>query len=178
MSEFENMNPSEMMEKLLGETGMGISISDDNCVMISPALFEEFNLPYLSEISEHFNGLYYHSCGKYDHMIDSILKIPKLRAINWHTGPYEMNKSSLEKVQGKCAIWTGPSMNETGWRGQMPPIEQVFEEYYIPQNMSCGGRGVIITGYGGYGGERGLTPDEHNARIAKVRSIIDRYERL
>lgn len=162
----------------LGETGMGISISDDNCVMISPALFEEFNLPYLSEISEHFNGLYYHSCGKYDHMIDSILKIPKLRAINWHTGPYEMNKSSLEKVQGKCAIWTGPSMNETGWRGQMPPIEQVFEEYYIPQNMSCGGRGVIITGYGGYGGERGLTPDEHNARIAKVRSIIDRYERI
>ena len=49
--------------------------------MISPKIFEEFNLPYLAEIYEHFNGLRYHSCGKYEHMILSILKIPKLRAI-------------------------------------------------------------------------------------------------
>lgn len=159
----------------LGETGMGISISDDNCVMISPEIFEEFNLPYLSEISEHFNGLYYHSCGKYDHMIDSILKIPKLRAVNWHTGPYEMGKSSLAKIHGKCAVFTGPSLNETGWRGKRPPIEEAFETHYIPEAMACGGRGVILTGYGRYAGEEGFTPEQQNARIAQVRAEANRY---
>lgn len=161
----------------LGESGRGISISDDNCVMISPEIFEEFNLPYLSEISEHFNGLYYHSCGKYPHMINSILKIPKLRAINWHTGPYEMGVDSLEKVQGRCAVWTGPSLNETGWQGKMPPIEQVFKEYYIPKNMTLGGRGVILTGYGGYEGEEGYTPEQHNDRIMQVRALINKNRR-
>jgi len=33
----------------LGETGMGISISDDNCVMISPAIFEEFNMAVVAD---------------------------------------------------------------------------------------------------------------------------------
>ena len=161
----------------LGETGRGISISDDNCVMISPAIFEEFNLPYLSEISEHFNGLYYHSCGKYDHMIDSILKIPKLRAINWHTGPFEMGQASVEKAHGKCAVYTGPSLNETGWAGKRPPIEQVFREFYMPLNMSCGGRGMILTGYDWYNSKCDNMPaDVQNSRIAEVRRLISQFE--
>lgn len=161
----------------LGEAGRGISISDDNIVMISPQIFEEFNLPYLSEISEHFGGLYYHSCGKYDHMIESILKIPKLRAINWHTGPYEMGSVPLEKVWGKCAIWTGPSHNETGWHGEMPPYDEMIENFYIPQNMAWGGRGVIMTGFGGYQGNPDITAAQQQLKMAKFRAIIDRYER-
>ena len=159
----------------LGEEGRGISISDDNCVMISPALFEEFNLPYLSEISEHFGGLYYHSCGRYPHMIDTLLKIPKLRAINWHTGPLEMGAEELRKVEGRCAVWTGPSLPEAGWGGEMPPIEQVFEDYYVRENLACGGRGVILSGYGGYTGSIGVSAAEQDRRLKKIRSIIRRY---
>lgn len=160
----------------LGEKGRGISISDDNSVMISPGLFEEFNLPYLSRISEHFNGLYYHSCGKYEHMLDSILKIPKLRAINWHTGPYEMNSAGVRKVSGRCAIWTGPSLSETGWNGDMPAIEKVFEDYYVKENMICGGKGVILSGYGSYYGSKGVVARQQNERIAFIRSLIKRYQ--
>lgn len=159
----------------LGEEGRGISISDDNCVMISPALFEEFNLPYLSEISEHFGGLYYHSCGRYPHMIDTLLKIPKLRAINWHTGPLEMGAEELRKVEGRCAVWTGPSLPEAGWGGEMPPIERVFEDYYVRENLACGGRGVILSGYGGYTGSIGVSAAEQDRRLKKIRSIIRRY---
>ncbi len=68
----------------LGETGRGISISDDNAVMISPELFEEFCLPYLNIISEHYNGLYYHSCGNYMKTLPSIMKIKKLIK-SWNT---------------------------------------------------------------------------------------------
>ena len=159
----------------LGEAGRGISISDDNVVMISREVFEEFNLPYLSKISEHFNGLYYHSCGRYEHALESILKIPKLRAINWHTGPFEMNEAAVRKVHGKCAIWTGPSLSETGWKGHMPPIEHVFEDYYIKENMACGGQGVILAGYGSYYGTQGKDAPEQDRRLLHIRSIIEKY---
>ena len=159
----------------LGEAGRGISISDDNIVMISPQIFEEFNLPYLSEISEHFGGLYYHSCGKYDHMVESILKIPKLRAINWHTGPYEMTRRAYEQVQGKCAVWTGPSLPSTGWQGNRPPMDQTFADFFIPEAMCCGGRGVIVSGYGSYSGEADLPADVQNAHIAHVRALLAKH---
>lgn len=110
-------------------------------------------------------------------MVESILKIPKLRAINWHTGPYEMGSAPLEKVWGKCAVWTGPSHNETGWHGEMPPYEEMIESFYIPQNMAWGGRGVIMTGYGGSQGNPDITPAQQQIKMAKFRAIIDRYER-
>lgn len=158
-----------------GEAGTGISISDDNVVMVSPAMFEEFNLPYLTQISNHFGGLYYHSCGTYDHMLTSILKIPGLRAINWHTGPYEMTRRAYEQVQGKCAVWTGPSLPSTGWQGNRPPMDQTFADFFIPEAMCCGGRGVIVSGYGSYSGEADLPADVQNAHIAHVRALLAKH---
>ncbi|MBT7122825.1 MAG: hypothetical protein HN948_07430, partial [Clostridia bacterium] len=137
----------------LGETGRGISLSDDNSVMISPAMFEEFNLPYLNRISEHYNGIYYHSCGNYMKVLPSIMKIKKLRAVNYHTGPYEMVSRQARKIiNGKCAVWSSYSIESVGWRGNMPPIETVFKDYYIPQNLEHGKRGIILAGMGSYQG--------------------------
>lgn len=98
-------------------------------------------------------------------MVDSILKIPKLRAINWHTGPMEMGAEALKKVHGKCAVWTGASLNETGWNGKMPPIEEVFDTYYIKENMCFGGEGVILAGYGSYYGTKNVDAAGQDAQL-------------
>ena len=62
----------------------------------------------------------------------------------------------------KRQVWAGPSLPEAGWGGEMPPIEQVFEDYYVRENLACGGRGVILSGYGGYTGSIGVSAAEQD----------------
>ena len=160
----------------LGETGRGISISDDNSVMISPEMFEEFNLPYLNRISEHYNGLYYHSCGNYMKALPGILKIKKLRAVNYHTSPLEMVSSEARRIIGeKCAVWTSFSGENAGWNGNMPDLETMYEEYYIPQNLEYSKRGIILTGLGGYSGMETEDAAGHQNQIDWAKDLIDRY---
>jgi len=43
----------------------GISISDDNMAVISPASYEASALPYNNRLSEHFGGISIHTCGDF-----------------------------------------------------------------------------------------------------------------
>jgi hypothetical protein len=40
--------------------GFGVSVSNDECVMISAAMHDEFHVPYLNQMSEAFGGVYVH----------------------------------------------------------------------------------------------------------------------
>ncbi|MCP4404761.1 MAG: hypothetical protein GY801_46610, partial [bacterium] len=53
----------------------GISISDDNMVMLSPQTYAATSLPYLQKIAAHFGGIAVHSCGNVTHNIPNLLKI-------------------------------------------------------------------------------------------------------
>ena len=59
--------------------GLGVSISNDECVMISAAMHDEFNVPYLNQLSDAFGGVYLHSCGKWTHQFPSLTKVHNLR---------------------------------------------------------------------------------------------------
>ncbi len=59
--------------------GFGISVSNDECVMMSAQMHDEFNVPYLNQLSEAFGGIYIHSCGKWTHQFPSLAKVHKLR---------------------------------------------------------------------------------------------------
>lgn len=146
----------------LGETGCGISISDDNAAFMSPELYEEFCVPYNSRISEHFNGLYLHSCGNWVHNIKPALKISKLRAINYHSAPRECDPAMARSlVKDKCSIWTGPTGNEVGFGGNKPGDIELYRDYVIPGNMGGDKKGLIITGLGDYPGKDDIvTPEE------------------
>lgn len=133
----------------LGIEGYGISISCDNIVMLSAECYEEFCLPYHSRISEHYNGLFVHSCGKYLHLLPSLLKIPKLRGINYHSSPVEMDPYAVRPiVEGKISTWTDPSLSEVGFDGNIPPFEELYADYFIPGNMCTGPRGLLLSGQG------------------------------
>jgi len=63
--------------------GFGISIANDAGVMISPAMHDEFGLPYLNRISASLGGVYIHSCGNWTHLIPSLKKVNGLRGLEF-----------------------------------------------------------------------------------------------
>ncbi|NOQ97703.1 MAG: hypothetical protein GQ561_06025 [Calditrichae bacterium] len=83
--------------------GFGVSISNDDWVMISPEMHDEFHIPYLNQISEEFGGIYLHSCGNWSHQFSSLKKIHQLRGIEFGASevPY---REVLEYWNGKVVL--------------------------------------------------------------------------
>jgi uroporphyrinogen-III decarboxylase len=63
--------------------GWGISISNDDSVMISSRHMEEFGVPYFNQLSDAFGGLYVHSCGNWMHQVPALEKIQNLRGLEF-----------------------------------------------------------------------------------------------
>ncbi|MGZ5515140.1 MAG: uroporphyrinogen decarboxylase family protein [Candidatus Aminicenantales bacterium] len=63
--------------------GQGLSIANDVAVMLSPALHDEFGVPYLNRLSEAFGGLYVHSCGDWTHLFSSLEKVRGLKGLEF-----------------------------------------------------------------------------------------------
>jgi len=70
------------IEKAAGrENRRNIPYCDDSSILVSEQLFEEFSLPYLYKLSEPFDSVYVHFCGK-GHLSQYYLDCPKVRTIN------------------------------------------------------------------------------------------------
>jgi uroporphyrinogen-III decarboxylase len=136
----------------------GISISDDETILLSPDLFDEFGIPYLNRISDAFGGLYYHCCGDFGHVLDKILKIKGLRAINAHLSPKEFKPEYIKEVLLKgVGLFLGISDREIGWDDSNiwspDKVINIYENYYIPNVIGeSSGEGIVLVGYGGYMG--------------------------
>ena len=136
----------------------GISISDDETILLSPDLFDEFGIPYLNRISDAFGGLYYHCCGDFGHVLDKILKIKGLRAINAHLSPKEFKPEYIKEVLLKgVGLFLGISDREIGWDDSNiwspDKVINIYENYYIPNAIGeSSGEGIVLVGYGGYMG--------------------------
>jgi uroporphyrinogen-III decarboxylase len=137
--------------------GDGISISDDEALLLSPDLYGEFGLPYLNRISEAFGGLYYHCCGDFGFLLDQILRIKDLRAINGHLSPRELKRDSVDRIiKSGVGLFLGISDREIGWEDDAwsaVEVMDLFEQYYLPEALrASGGKGIVLVGYGGYFG--------------------------
>lgn len=83
--------------------GFGVSISNDECVMISSEMHDEFHLPYINQLAEEFGGIYIHSCGNWLHQFNSLEKIKNLRGLEF--GASEANyEEVLERFNGKIQL--------------------------------------------------------------------------
>ena len=80
-SEFPSFSPCHCPDAWT-PAGMGIWLSNDECGSISNAHFEEFCLPELIELSNHFGGLGMHCCARANHQFESFKKIPGFYAYN------------------------------------------------------------------------------------------------
>ena len=68
---------------------LGAWLSEDEVGSLSPAMFEEFCLPALVELSETFGGLFMHCCASAEHQFPGFLRIPDLRGLNRAGGQFE-----------------------------------------------------------------------------------------
>lgn len=60
----------------------GIQMSDDNMVNVSPAIYEEFVVPYNNRIAAAFGGLFLHSCTIKEANLPPLAKIRGLTGVN------------------------------------------------------------------------------------------------
>lgn len=83
--------------------GMGISISNDDCVMLSAEMHNHFHLPYINQLSEEFGGVYIHSCGNWSHQFESLENVHQLRGIEF--GASEVPFSDVfQRFGGKIVL--------------------------------------------------------------------------
>lgn len=61
---------------------LGCSLSEDEAGSMSAAMFEEFCLPSLVDLSETFGGMFVHCCATADHQYAGFNRIPHLRSMN------------------------------------------------------------------------------------------------
>jgi hypothetical protein len=83
--------------------GEGISLSIDLLAMVSPKNVEEFVLPYLNEISNYYNGVLIHSCGKWPQNMEVIKRTDKLRGIDF--GVTETDPREALRIFGHSIIY-------------------------------------------------------------------------
>ena len=82
---------------------LGCSLSEDEAGCVNAAMFAEFCLPSLVDLSETFGGMFVHSCAAADHQYDNFNRIPRLRGMNRNfqaPGPVP----AIEAFSGKTVL--------------------------------------------------------------------------
>jgi hypothetical protein len=68
-------------------TGVGIGLSTDNLIMVSPGMFEEFCVADSARIGTPFGGAAIHSCGNWGRWIEAVKSIPNLTMVDGAFSP-------------------------------------------------------------------------------------------
>jgi hypothetical protein len=87
----------------------GVHLSDDNAAFLSPSTYEEFALPYNSELSNGFGGVTLHCCMKYAQNMKITTETEGFLGLDPQT-PFNPIDDILEAITGKgfWRIWDRP----------------------------------------------------------------------
>ena len=103
-------------DELLPDSGQGRGPQAKNCwafglaqlfTSLSPAMFEEFEFPYISRMAEKFGMIYYGCCDRLDDRLDIVKKIPNVRKVS--CSPWSNRKAFAEKIGTKLVMSVKPS---------------------------------------------------------------------
>jgi uroporphyrinogen-III decarboxylase len=67
--------------------GIGIGLSTDNLIMVSPAMYVEFCADHSARIGDGFGGTAIHSCGDWGHWLSAVKKIRNLIMVDGAFSP-------------------------------------------------------------------------------------------
>lgn len=110
--------------------GIGVWFSDDDAIMLSPALYDEFVIPYNEMLMKPFGGGIVHWCGCANQHIPSLNKMKYLRGIN---------NFSLADAQSLYKLRTELSMDIPIIACDFTPVDykgfykNLFEDLKIPK---------------------------------------------
>ena len=74
---------------------------------VSPAVTEEFELPYVTELAKHFGAIYYGCCDRLDDRLDVVKRIPNLRKVS--CSPWSEREAFAERIGPKLTMSAKPS---------------------------------------------------------------------
>jgi len=103
-------------DELLPDCGQGKGPVSKNCwafglaqlfTSVSPSVTEEFELPYITRMAEHFGMIYYGCCDRLDDRLDIIKKIPNLRKVS--CSPWSDRKRFAEEIGNKLIMSNKPT---------------------------------------------------------------------
>lgn len=85
---------------------------------VSPAVTEEFEVPYMQKLFPYFGAIYYGCCDRLDDRLDIVLKMPKIRKVS--CSPWSNREQFAERIPKHIimsnkptpAFLAGQSMNE------------------------------------------------------------------
>jgi hypothetical protein len=72
----------------------------------SPQSFEEFELPYITRMAEHFGMIYYGCCERLDDRLDIVKKIPNVKKVS--CSPWSKRKEFAEKIGNELIMSNKP----------------------------------------------------------------------
>ncbi len=74
---------------------------------VSPAVTEEFELPYITRMAEHFGMIYYGCCDRLDDRLEIVKKIPNLRKVS--CSPWSDRKRFAENIGDRLVMSNKPT---------------------------------------------------------------------
>lgn len=98
-------------DALLPDFGKGKGPVSQNCWSMglaqlfsyaSPAVTEEFELPYITEMAQYFDSIYYGCCDRLDDRMDIVFKIPKVKKLS--CSPWSKKEPFARQLEGKGII--------------------------------------------------------------------------
>jgi len=116
---------------------VGLRISDDTAVLLSPKLYREFGVHYNGLLSEAFGGIVVHACGDSKHVIASMLETPGLKGLDL-TMPQNSDWTHLAAAAGKVVL----SLRHYYWDHMIAGVDPV--EYSQKLINTFGTIGVFI----------------------------------
>ena len=99
---------------------VGLRISDDTAVLLSPKLYREFGVYYNGLLAEAFGGIVVHACGDSKHVIPAMLETPGLKGLDL-TMPQNSDWTQLAAAAGKVVL----SLRHYYWDHMIPDVDQV-----------------------------------------------------
>ena len=103
-------------DELLPDFGAGKGSVSKNCwsfglaqlfSSVSPAMFEEFELPYIAEMAEPFGMIYYGCCDRLDDRLDLVARIPHVKKVS--CSPWSRREEFAEKLDKTLVMSNKPS---------------------------------------------------------------------
>lgn len=74
---------------------------------VSPAVTEEFEIPYITRMAEPFGMLYYGCCDRLDDRLDLVKRIPNVRKVS--CSPWSIREAFAEKIGPELVMSNKPS---------------------------------------------------------------------
>ncbi|MFO7898184.1 MAG: uroporphyrinogen decarboxylase family protein [Planctomycetota bacterium] len=114
----------------------GVMVNEDTMILVSAAHAEEFAYPYLRRALGAFEGGLVHFCGDGRHLLDSLVRIPELRGVNFGDPRHYDYDAVIRQLVAAGKFYYG------GWpRGEGDTAEHHFRRLLAP--LEGAKRGLI-----------------------------------